>query len=107
MLIDLREAIRREVDVLDRIELVAGVIRRGNLFRDQLLVHLPHDELPVAEQRCAIGGRIEFCSDADTRPPQHHRCMLEAPVNRDPARLPRFENDLAEFLDVPLVLLCY
>ena len=37
VLIDLREPIRREVDVLDRIGLVTGVIRRGNPFRDQLL----------------------------------------------------------------------
>ena len=32
MLIDLREAIRRKVDVLDRIELVSGVVRSSNPF---------------------------------------------------------------------------
>jgi hypothetical protein len=81
MLIDLRKAIGREIDVLDRIGLVPGVIRSSNPFRDQLLVHLPHDQLPVAEQRCAISGRIEFRFDADTRPPQHDRRVFEAPVN--------------------------
>ena len=58
--------------MLDRIGLVTGVIRRSNPFRDQLLVHLPHDELPVAEQHGALGSLIKIRFDADTRPPQHH-----------------------------------
>ena len=64
VLIDLREPIRREVDVLDRIGLVSGVIRRSNPFRDQLLVHLPHDELPVAEQHGALGFLIKIRFDS-------------------------------------------
>ena len=58
MLIDLREAIRREVDVLDGIGLVSGVIRRSNPFCGQLLVHLPHDQLPVTEQHSVLGFLI-------------------------------------------------
>jgi hypothetical protein len=58
MLVDLREAIRRKVDVLDPIELVSGVIRRSNPFRDQLLIHLPYDQLSVTEQHSVLGFLI-------------------------------------------------
>jgi hypothetical protein len=32
----------------------------------------------------------------------HHGRVLESPVNRDPSRLPRFENALTEAFDMPI-----
>ena len=49
VLIDLSETVGREIDGPDIVELVPGVVGNTDFLRDELLVHLPHDELAVAQ----------------------------------------------------------
>src|SRR5215472_1727620 len=76
------------------------MIRTCNFLRNELFVHLPQHQLPVAQQDGAFGFGIEFRFDSYPRPPQHYRRVLESPVNTDPAVLPRLKNNLAEAFDM-------
>src|SRR6516162_1718673 len=78
------------------IRLFSGVIRPADLFRHELFVHLPQYKLAIAEDHRASSFAIEFRPESYAGPPQHHRRVFKAPVNRHPPRLPILEANLLE-----------
>src|SRR6516164_495289 len=77
------------------------MISVGDAFGDELFIGVPQDQLTIYQQNAARRFFLEFRFEPHAGPPKHHSGMLESPVDADPARLPGFENDVIESLDVP------